>query len=443
MTDKIDNDEIIDWFRASTTYINAHRNKIFVVLLSGEALVDKNLPNVIHDLTLLHSLGVKLVLVHGARPQITAALEHEGKPSSYHKNLRVTEADSIETVMRVVGGESARLEALFSMGIGNPPMRGSDIHLSRGNFITARPVGIHDGIDYHYTGKVRKIQSHAIKQQLEHGNIVLLSNLGYSLTGEVYNLTAEEVATEAAIELKADKLIMLVPQAGVIDDDGELVASLSEEDAQFYADKLAQQDQDAKCISHALSACLHAYKHNVHRSHLISFKENGALIRELFTREGNGSLISSDNFDNLRDATIDDVASILRLIKPLQENGSLVRRSKELLENEIENFKVIELEGAIIACAALYPNAQDFGEIACIAIDPHYQKSGFGDRLLANLEAMAKEKAMKKLFVLTTVASHWFLEKGFVESGINDLPEKRQELYNFQRKSKVLIKSLL
>lgn len=433
---------MIEWFRASTSYINAHRGKVFVVLLSGEALSDKNLSNVIYDLTLLHSLGVKLVLVHGARPQISAALETSGKDSQYHRNIRITGADCIETVTQIVGGESARLEALFSMGISNSPMQGSDVRLCRGNFVTAKPVGIHDGIDYQYTGKVRKIRSADILRQLEQNNIVLLSNLGYSLTGEIFNLSAEEVATEAAIELQAEKLILMVPTEGVLDDEGGLVASLSEEDAKFYADKLSKLDEDSQCISRALDACLRAYANRVHRSHLISFRENGALIRELFTRQGNGTLISSDSFESLRAATIEDVAGILQLIKPLEENGSLVERSRELLEIEIENFKVVELEESIIACAALYPIGGGFGEIACIAIENDFQKNGYGDRLLNSLEIQAKSDGIKTLFVLTTVASHWFLGKGFQEAQLNDLPEQRQELYNYQRKSKVLLKKL-
>jgi len=442
----IDNEQdslgMIDWFRASTSYINTHRGKVFVVLLSGEALTDKNLPNVVYDLTLLHSLGVKLVLVHGARPQISAALENDGKHSSYHRNIRITEAECIETVARVVGGESARLEALFSMGISNSPMRNSDVRFCRGNFVTAKPIGIHDGVDYQYTGKVRKIRATAIQQQLEQNNIVLLSNLGYSLTGEIFNLSAEEVATEAAVALQAEKLILMVPCPGVLDDDGSLVASLSEEDAKFYADKLANIDEESQCISRALTACLRAYSNKVHRSHLISFKENGALIRELFTRQGSGTLISSDSFENLRAATIEDVAGILKLIRPLEENGSLVERSRELLETEIDNFKIVELEDSVIACAALYPLGEDFAEIACIAIDSGFQKNGYGDRLLSSLESQAKTAGIRTIFVLTTMASHWFLGKGFVEAELSDLPEQRQELYNYQRKSKVLLKKL-
>lgn len=436
-----DNHDMIEWFRASTTYINAHRNKVFVVLISGEALSDKNLPNIVYDLSLLHSLGVKLVLVHGARPQISAALEADEQCTQYHRNLRITGAECMGRVKQVVGGLSLTLESLFSMGMHNSPMHGADIRLCRGNFVTAKPVGIHDGIDYQYTGQVRKIKTKAIEQQLVAGNIVMLSNLGYSLSGEVFNLSAEEVATEAAIALNADKLILLIPGDGVLDDDGKLIASLSPVDAQAYADNLAQQgDPDSLCVSHALQAALRAYEHNVHRCHLISFKQDGALLQELFTREGNGSLISSDNFDQLRDAKIEDVAAILNLIKPLEQNGSLVERSRELLENEIENFKVIELEGSIIACAALYPITENSGEVACIAIDPHYQGNGFGDRLMASMESTAHELKLNELFVLTTVASHWFQEKGFEEVGPDALPGQRQALYNFQRKSKVLRK---
>ncbi len=442
MNNQKDSIGMIEWFRASTSYINTHRGKVFVVLLSGEALADKNLSNVVYDLTLLHSLGVKLVLVHGARPQISEALESSGKDSSYHRNIRITEAECIETVTRVVGGESARLEALFSMGISNSPMQGSDVRLCRGNFVTAKPVGIHDGIDYQYTGAVRKIRAAAIQQQLDQNNIVLLSNLGYSLTGEVFNLSAEEVATEAAVALQADKLILMVPWAGVLDENDNLIASLSEDDAKSYAAKLARLDEESVCISRALDACLRAYSNKVHRSHLISFKENGALIRELFTRQGNGTLISNDSFENLRDATIDDVAGILQLIRPLEENGSLVERSRELLETEIDNFKIVELEDSVIACAALYPIGEGFAEIACIAIDNSFQKNGYGDRLLSSLENEAKTAGIKTIFVLTTVASHWFLGKEFLEAKLSDLPEKRQELYNYQRKSKVLLKKL-
>ena len=437
------NKKMIEMFRASSAYINAHRNKVFVVSLGGEAQADNNLANIVYDLSLLHSLGVKIVLIHGSRPQITEALAAQGKQSNYHRNIRVTEPDCIETIKQVVGGLSVDLEALFSMGISNSPMHGANIHLCRGNFIIAKPFGVHDGIDFHHTGAVRKVQSLAIKKELDNNNILMLSNLGYSLTGEVFNLSAEEVATEVAIALGADKLILMIPADGVLDESGKLVTSLNEEEAKNHASKLSLSgDPEELCVSHAIDAALHACSHNVHRSHLISFKQNGALLQELFTRNGSGSLISNDNFDQLRPASINDVAGILALIKPLEEAGILVERSRELLEMEIKNFVIIELENSIIACAALYPISKDTGEVACIAIHPDYQKDGLGDRLLINLEKTASKKGFSFLFVLTTVASHWFLEKGFEQIEVGALPDQRKNLYNLQRKSKVLKKAI-
>lgn len=435
--------DVVEWFRASTAYINAHRGKTFVVLLSGEALQDSNLSNIIYDLSLLRSLGIRLVLVHGSRPQISASLEAAGLSSEYHRGLRITTAASLEKLKPVVAGLSVELEARFTMGLSNSPMHGASIRLVRGNFVTARPVGIHDGVDYQFTGKVRRIHHQAIQKQLADENLVLLSNLGYSVTGEVFNLSAEEVATEAAIALGADKLILLVPTAGVVNEAGDLVTALSEADARRFRDSLGkQQDADAQCISHALDAALHAFANGVHRSHLISFRENGALLKELFTRQGQGSLLSKDSFDLLRPATIADVPGIIHLIQPLEAAGTLVERSRERLENEIDNFQVIELEGSVIACAALYPITEHAGELACIAIDPAFRRHQLGARLLDSLENLARSKGLKELFVLTTVTAHWFLERGFNESSPAALPEQRQRLYNLQRNSKVLTKKL-
>ncbi len=434
---------MVDWFRASTAYINAHRGKVFVVFLSGEALAHENLANVVYDLTLLHSLGVKLVLVHGARPQISASLAQKNIASEYHNNLRVTTAESIGSIKQVVGQLGIDLEALFSLGTSKSPMHGADIRIVRGNFVNARPVGVHDGVDFHFTGRVRKIHTTVIEQQLNQNNIVLLSNLGYSVTGEVFNLGAEELATEVACALKAEKLILTVPGVGVTDADGALISALSESDAEYHRDRLScESDEDSLATYHALEAALQAYKSNVHRCHLVSFKENGALLRELFTREGHGSLLSSDSFHVLREATLSDVNGIMALIKPLEDDGTLVPRSRELLENEIENFIVIELEEAVIACAALYPINADYAEIACIAIHPDYRSNGYGERLLASLESDAREACFKNIIVLTTVTQHWFLEHGFDEISIEELPAEKQAMYNLQRKSKVLVKQL-
>ncbi|MGB4246104.1 MAG: amino-acid N-acetyltransferase [Pseudohongiellaceae bacterium] len=435
--------EYIDWFRHSSSYINSHRKKVFVVLLPGEAIAHDNFYNIVHDITLLHSLGVKLVLVHGARPQINAALESAGIESTYHKGLRITDAISLQLIKQIIGALSVDIEALFSMGLANSPMHGADIKLSRGNFITARPLGVLDGIDHALTGMVRKVNATAIQQHLDRNNIVLVSNLGYSPTGEVFNLSPEEVATETAIALQAEKLILFIPQSGIMDGKGQMVSTLSPASAQdVLAAVESNDDNKANGVAQALAAAIKACRHNVHRSHLISFAQNGALIEELFTRDGCGTLVSKDTFEHLRPATIDDVGGILELIEPLEEAGVLVHRSRELLEAEISFFYVIEREGMIIACAALYPLDSQCGEIACIAIHKDYQDSGRGEHLLGALETQAKKNGLSQVIVLTTQTTHWFMEKGFVPIAITELPEKKQKMYNYQRNSKALKKPL-
>lgn len=435
--------QYIEWFRHSSAYINAHRGKVFVILLTGEALADANFPNIVYDISLLNSLGVRLVLVHGARPQIDAALAQAGIQSRYHRNLRVTDPESLVPIKQTVGQLSIDIEARFSLGLVNSPMHGAAIRLCRGNFITARPYGIYDGVDFCNTGLVRKVQLKAIEQQLGQGNTVLLSNLGYSSTGEVFNLSAEEVATETAIALKADKLIMFIPGQGVTADDGSLVTTLSPSDVKAYLGaNPVGGSAERDVVIHALRSALRASEGSVHRVHLISHQHNGALLQELFTREGTGSLISNDGFEELRPATIEDVGGILQLIRPLEEAGTLVQRSRELLETEIGNFRVIAFEGMLIACAALYPRENDCAEIACIAIHPDYQNRGFGKRLLKSLEKDARNAGIRRVFILTTAASHWFLENGFTESGVDELPQSKKQLYNYQRNSRVLGKDL-
>jgi amino-acid N-acetyltransferase len=439
----LEDQELIQWFRASTAYINAHRGSVFVVYLSGEALACPNFANIVHDLALLHSLDVKLVLVHGARPQIGAALAAEGIESSYQGALRVTEASHMETIKRAVGSLGLDLLANFSMGLSSSPMHGANINVSQGNFVTAQPIGIIDGVDFHFSGKVRRVDTEAIKHLLAGKQIVLVSNLGYSVTGEVFNLAAEEVATELAIALNAEKFIQFMPTPGIVDDTQQLITALNASSARKHLAGLSRSlEEESVAQANSLKAALRAYEQGIHRCHFISYKENGALLQELFTRAGHGSLLSRDSLDELRPATIEDVGGILNLIQPLEQAGTLVARSRELLETEIENFIVIELEETIIGCAALYPLSIDAAEIACIAIHTDYQKSTLGERLLLALEKQALQIGVATVYALTTVASHFFMERGFTEISVDELPQSRQELYNYQRKSKVFTKTL-
>lgn len=430
--------EYVNWLRHASPYINAHRDCTFVVMLPGDGVEHPNFGNIVHDLVLLHSLGVRLVLVHGSRPQIESRLADRGLTPHYHRGMRITDAATLDCVIDAVGALRLAIEARLSMDIAASPMQGSRLRVASGNLVTARPIGVLEGVDYHHTGEVRRVDRKGISRLLDERSIVLLSPLGYSPTGEIFNLACEDVATRAAIELSADKLLLFGAEPGLLDENGKLVRELR---PQQIAPHLARLGSDYQ--GELLDAAAEACKGGVARSHIVSYAEDGALLTELFTREGGGTLVSQEQFEVVREATIDDVGGLLELISPLEEQGILVRRSREVLEREIEQFSVVEREGMIIACAALYPIADSqAGELACLAVNPEYRHGGRGDELLERIEGRARQLGLNTLFVLTTRTAHWFRERGFAPSGVERLPAARASLYNYQRNSKIFEKSL-
>ncbi|MDH1008821.1 amino-acid N-acetyltransferase [Pseudomonas nicosulfuronedens] len=430
--------DYVNWLRHASPYINSHRDCTFVVMLPGEGVEDPNFGNIVHDLVLLHSLGVRLVLVHGSRPQIEARLASHGLAPRFHRGLRVTDALTLGCVIDAVGSLRITIEARLSMDMAASPMQGSRMRVTSGNFVTARPIGVVDGIDYHHTGEVRRIDRKGINRQLDERSIVLLSPLGYSPTGEIFNLACEDVAMRAAIDLGADKLILYGAERGLMDDAGKLVRELRPQQVPAHLERLGASYQ-----GELLDAAAQACRAGVRRSHIVSYTEDGSLLSELFTRTGNGTLVAQEQFEQLREAGIEDVGGLLELIRPLEEQGILVRRSREVLEREIEQFSIVEREGLIIACAALYPIADsDSGELACLAVNPEYRHGGRGDDLLERIEQRARNLGLKTLYVLTTRTAHWFRERGFQPSSVDRLPAARASLYNYQRNSQVFEKSL-
>ena len=426
----------IRWFRNTSPYINAHRGKTFVLMLGGEAARDPNFPNIIHDIALLNSLGIRLVILHGARPQIAERLENAGLESHYHNGVRITGADAMSHVKDAAGALRVQIEALLSMGLPNSPMQGSRMRVCSGNFITAQPAGIVDGVDLHFTGQVRRVDADAITANLEGGSIVLLSPLGYSPTGEVFNLSLEDIAVHTAAAIGADKLLLFGPEAGIADGDGRLIRQCAVGEVKGLAVSNAEQ---SALLATARRACLAG----VPRCQIMSYRDDCALLEELFTHDGSGTLVANDPYEQSRTASIDDIGGILELIEPLERAGVLLKRSRDLLETEIRRFRLLERDGRIIACAALYPFKDDnCGELACIVSHPDYRGANRGQRLLEELEQEARRMGLTAVFVLTTQTAHWFIEQGFEERNRDDLPLERKSLYNLQRNSKVLFKPL-
>ncbi|HAX9761841.1 TPA: amino-acid N-acetyltransferase [Escherichia coli] len=435
--------ELVEGFRHSVPYINTHRGKTFVIMLGGEAIKHENFSSIVNDIGLLHSLGIRLVVVYGARPQIDANLAAHHHEPLYHKNIRVTDAKTLELVKQAAGTLQLDITARLSMSLNNTPLQGAHINVVSGNFIIAQPLGVDDGVDYCHSGRIRRIDEDAIHRQLDSGAIVLMGPVAVSVTGESFNLTSEEIATQLAIKLKAEKMIGFCSSQGVTNDDGDIVSELFPNEAQARVEAQEKKGDYNSGTVRFLRGTVKACRSGVRRCHLISYQEDGALLQELFSRDGIGTQIVMESAEQIRRATINDIGGILELIRPLEQQGILVRRSREQLEMEIDKFTIIQRDNTTIACAALYPFPEEkIGEMACVAVHPDYRSSSRGEVLLERIAAQAKQSGLSKLFVLTTRSIHWFQERGFTPVDIDLLPESKKQLYNYQRKSKVLMADL-
>ncbi|MBN6638827.1 amino-acid N-acetyltransferase [Escherichia coli] len=435
--------ELVEGFRHSVPYINTHRGKTFVIMLGGEAIEHENFSSIVNDIGLLHSLSIRLVVIYGARPQIDANLAAHHHEPLYHKNIRVTDAKTLELVKQAAGTLQLDITARLSMSLNNTPLQGAHINVVSGNFIIAQPLGVDDGVDYCHSGRIRRIDEDAIHRQLDSGAIVLMGPVAVSVTGESFNLTSEEIATQLAIKLKAEKMIGFCSSQGVTNDDGDIVSELFPNEAQARVEAQEEKGDYNSGTVRFLRGAVKACRSGVRRCHLISYQEDGALLQELFSRDGIGTQIVMESAEQIRRATINDIGGILELIRPLEQQGILVRRSREQLEMEIDKFTIIQRDNTTIACAALYPFPEEkIGEMACVAVHPDYRSSSRGEVLLERIAAQAKQSGLSKLFVLTTRSIHWFQERGFTPVDIDLLPESKKQLYNYQRKSKVLMADL-
>lgn len=432
--------EFVAWLRAVAPYIHAFRGKTFVVACPGELIAAGKLDRLVHDLSMLQAMGMRIVVVHGSRPQVQEQMRLRGAAERFHHGIRVTDPVSLECAKEAAGELRLDIEAAFSQGLPNTPMAHSSVRVVSGNFITARPIGIVDGVDFEQTGLVRKIDVRTIRLALDSGAIVLLSPLGFSPTGEAFNLTMEDVAASVAIALDADKLVFVAETPGILDDaTGRVRTEIPEAEAKRLLESGDLPLDAAFYLRYALRAC----EGGVARAHIVPFALDGSVLLELFLHDGIGTMVVEDSLEALREATLDDVGGILAVIAPLEADGTLVKRDRPQIERDIERFSVIEHDGVIFGCAALhpYPEAR-MGEMASLAVDTSTQGQGDGERLLTRIEQRARVMGLKRLFVLTTRTVHWFLKRGFVVATLEDLPAERQRTYDRARRSQVLIKEL-
>jgi amino-acid N-acetyltransferase len=431
--------QFVQWLRSVAPYVHAFRGKTFVVAFPGELVTAGALPVLAQDLSLLVALGIRVVVVHGSRPQVAEQLALRNVEGRFHNGVRITDTAALECAKEAAGELRLDIEAAFSQGLPNTPMAHAAIRIISGNFVTARPLGVIDGVDLELTGMTRKIAAETIHAILATDSVVLLSPLGFSPTGEVFNLTMEDVAVSAAIALHADKIIFITETMMMKDEAEVEIRELSSHQAEAVLEAGFLPTDAAFYLQHAIKAC----NSGVPRAHILPFEMDGSTLLELFTHDGVGTMISHENLESLRQATIEDVGGIIKLIEPLEADGTLVKRGRELIEREIDNFSVIEHDGVIFGCAALYPfPAEKMAEMACLTVNPEVQAQGDGERILKHMENRARAAGIKQLFVLTTRTSHWFKKRGFIPATVDALPRDRQHMYNWQRKSQVLIKPL-
>lgn len=430
--------QFVALFRSVAPYIHAFSGETFVIGFGGELVQAGKLNALVQDLSLIHALGIKLVIVHGSRPQVNEQLRLKGLETKFVGAHRITDPATLECAKEAAGEIRLDLEALFSQGLPNTAMQNARVRVISGNFVTARPVGVVNGVDYIHTGLVRKVDAQAIRMALDNHTVVLMSPLGFSPTGEAFNLAMEDIAVQTAIALNADKLMFLTETPALRDTQGHVITELEYDDAQALLDTQQIPEREAGYVRHLIKAC----KAGVERAHLVPFEQDGACLLEVFTHDGIATMITEEALEKLRVATIDDVGAILSLIEPLQNEGILVSRGSDIIERDIEQFSLLEHDGRIFGCAALYPFSQHMGEMACLTVSVEAQGTGDGERILKHIEQRAKAAGMKQLFVLTTRAMHWFMKRGFVLSSVEKLPVERQASYNRERNSQVLIKKL-
>jgi amino-acid N-acetyltransferase len=436
----------VPWFRSVAPYIHKHRNNTLVVGLSGEAIEAGKLQTVVQDLALIQSMGVKIVLVHGFRPQVNEQLKAKGHEAKYSHGMRITDSVALDCAQEAAGQLRYEIEAAFSQGLPNTPMAGATVRVISGNFITARPVGLMDGVDFIHSGLVRKVDAVGIQRTLDMGALVLLSPFGFSPTGEAFNLTMEDVATSVAMALQADKLMFLTEVPGIRIDANDPESTIDTELPLAEAKRMlatlpsaTQPTDTAFYLQHCIKAC----EGGVERSHILPFAVEGCLLLEIYTHDGIGTMVVDEKLESLREASIDDVSGIVALIEPFEKDGTLVKRDRTEIERDANFYTIIEHDGVIFGCAALYTYPEQLtGEMYALTVSPQVQSQGDGERLLKRIENRARAQGLQSIFVLTTRTMHWFIKRGFVQMSADWLPEGRKRSYNWDRKSQVLVKKL-
>ncbi len=435
----MDAEQFIRGFRESSPYIHRFRGQTFVISLEDESLSDGTLSSIASDIALLRSLGIGVILVFAASSRIGLLLEKNRLEMERTPSGPVTTEKILQIIREAVGSVRFEIESALSGGGDNSSMSGAQLKVVSGNYVIARPMGVINGVDHFFTGKPRHIRTEFIKSHIASGEVVLISPLGVSLSGELFFLDGKDIAQAVAEEIQAQKLLFLMNEEGIPERKERSARELTSKEAKTLLDLESLSPNQKEHIVRAIDTV----SAGVDRVHLVNRLRDGALLLELFTRDGCGILISADPFESIMPATLEDIPGIIEIIRPLEASGILKGRSRETIETDISLFSVTRRDRNIIGCGALYPFPKEkTGELACLAVHPDYRRCGRAGNLLAWFEKRAREEGLESIFVLSTQTGHWFSERGFSPCRVEDLPSSRKDSYNHQRKSLVLKKNL-
>ena len=445
----------VDMFRGSANYIASHRNTLVVYHIPGDLLEED--PNVFRDLmndiSLTWLLGMKIVIVAGCRYQI----EKRIKERKTHMGMTVTDPESLRIVKEEAGYVRFEVERQLARALKGAKGGGMEGNVVSGNFYSSQPCGVLDGVDYMYSGFVRKLETEKIHSVHKNRDIVLLTALGFSPTGEVFNVNSEYLAAYAGGALGASKVIYFLEKDAALRhkihgsniphlrvNDGRKLLALNgvrtETKGFVYLDNCPYEGA-RKDMLIKMGWGMIALDAGVKRVHLVA-PENGMLLQELYTRDGGGTMISTDLYDGILKATVQDVTAIHELITPLVEKGTLIERTKADLERHIDQYHIYTRDGLVVACGQLKIFENGYAEIGCMVVNPAYRAKGRGDAMLGYLERLAVQAGATILFVLSTQTMEWFIERGFDLVGVNALPPSRQATYNHVRASKIYMKKV-
>ncbi len=425
--------EDIRVLREALPYITRFSGEIFIVKFGGEALEGNNFIQVLPDIALLHSVGIRIILVHGANPQIEAMSKVYGQKSKKRKGIRITDEKTMTIVQQACSSVTQKILASFSaLNKTKYSIKGFV-----GNVVKAKPMGVIDGTDFQFTGEVESIETETLLKVLDDNFIPVLPPLGVDDFGTLYNINADTLAVEVAIALQARKILFLTNVDGVMEGN-ELVPELTPQQAR---ELLKKKNVVTGGMIPKLEACITSCENGVRRAHLLNYNKEGVVLLEVLSQHGQGTMINANPYKNIRKAIIADVESIMILTKPLMDSGVLLKRTWEEYEAGIHEFVVFEKDSLVSGCGALrvFRDRQS-AEIYCMAIDEKVQDRGYATEIIEYLENQAREKGVKNLFTLSAKIHEWFLQRGFTYTSEKKLPPDRH--VDSSRKSKVLKKVL-